>query len=29
MRLTQELQEEKRAHAEIENYLKKHIEVKY
>ena len=27
-RLKQELAEEKRAHAEIENYLKKHIEVK-
>lgn len=26
--LKQELAEEKRAHAEIENYLKKHIEVK-
>ena len=26
--MKQELAEEKRAHAEIENYLKKHIEVK-
>lgn len=28
MRLSQQLAEEKRAHAEIENYLKKHVEVR-
>lgn len=28
VKLTQQLDEEKRAHAEIENYLKKHVEVR-
>ena len=28
VRLSQQLAEEKRAHAEIENYLKKHVEVR-